>query len=170
MLRGLLHPSEYKKILFQVYQQPKVTYGTEKTKYSIAREAEANRMNELKEKIKAKKLSSQKSGIIAKVTKATDVIMTVNLLTNTGKGTKNAVPDDADTNAVKKDEKRSNFGGRQHRSSSVVRLRRAKNVVSAVSAFRDGLKPGKLYHRPKNDTSSSRSCVFINSGNYAKCC
>ena len=60
MLRGLLHPSEYKEILFQVSQQPKVTYGHERRESDIAREKLRARKKELREKIKKVQTLSEK--------------------------------------------------------------------------------------------------------------
>ena len=45
MLRGLLHPSEYKEILHQVSVQPSVTYGIEKRLSDIEREKLLARRN-----------------------------------------------------------------------------------------------------------------------------
>lgn len=162
MLRGLLHPSEYKKILFQVSQQPKVTYGTEKSARDYAREAMEKRKKELKANIKAKKISALNFGTKAKMTKATDVIKTVNLLTNTGKGTKDMVSDvgkfaAAGFNTVKQDEKISTFASKQHLLSSFNRLRKTKHVVSALSAFKGGLKPVTVPHRQRKRTLNSEN-------------
>ena len=163
MLRGLLHPSEYKKILFQVSQQPKVTYGTEKSVAYLASQVQTNRINEMREKIKAKKLSSQKYERVAKLTKATDVIITVNnLLSNKDKGTKEPVSDNGtfpktQSNVVKEDNNMSSLYARQHRSNSIGRLRMVKNVVSAVSAFKCGLKPGTVSCGQRSGASTSES-------------
>ena len=117
MLRGLLHPSDYKEILFRVSSQPKVTYGDEKCLKEQRRKLQEKRISELKKKIKAKKVS-QKFGLQNKFAMAKDVITTVQAL-STGAKEKHSASS-MDENTV---------------SNSLTKV---KNVATAVTAFKQG--------------------------------
>ena len=118
MLRGLLHPSDYKEILFRVSSQPKVTYGEEKSSSYMARKQQEKRMSELKKKIQAKKIS-QKAGPASKFAMATDVIKTVHALSYGAK------------------EKHSTSSADGIPNSASNSLTKVKNVATAVSAFKN---------------------------------
>ena len=117
MLRGLLHPSDYKEILFRVSQQPKVTYGDEKSLSYMARKQQEIRLGELRKKIKAKKVS-QKFGIQNKLAMAKDVITTVKTLSYGAK------------------EKQSTSSAEGNLESNS--FRKVKNVTKVVSALKNG--------------------------------
>ena len=121
MLRGLLHPSDYKEILFRVSTEPKVTYGVEKSSNYMVRIQQEKRMAELKKKIRAKKIS-QKVGTASKFAMAKDVITTVQALSYGAK------------------EKHSTSSADGIPYSAPKPLTKIKNVATAVSAFKNGTK------------------------------
>ena len=146
MLRGLLHPSEYKEILFQVSEEPKVTYGAEKSTASIARDNQMSRMSELKQKIKAKKTSVKSlkstSDNSIKVTNAKHVITTIEELR---KGVKEK--QDTVSEATSNVEVMDDITG----LDSISGLHKFKAVSKAISAF----QVSKAI-RPKNTLNARR--------------
>ena len=118
MLRGLLHPSEYKEILFQISEQPIVTYGSELSTSAIARAKMRARDNELREKIRrAKTLADAGKGVM-RMAASIKALSTV-----TGS---------------------SNQKNKEQPETAAEVLRKAKTLAFIVSAFKDNLKAKKV--------------------------
>ena len=128
MLRGLLHPSEYKEILFQVAQQPNVTYGHERRSSSLARERIRARDTKLREKIKTVKHLADEVNNVRKMTGAIQVLSQA-----------------------------SEYGQKSTSKPKTLsdELRRIKLLATVVSAFKGNLKSQKSSDKSKNEVQST---------------
>ena len=72
MLRGVLHPSEYKEILYQVAKEPEITYGTERRRSSIFRENLLEKSKKVREMIGTSKKLSEQAKEVQTLTKVVD--------------------------------------------------------------------------------------------------
>ena len=127
MLRGLLHPSEYKEILFQVSQQPTVTYGQERRLSDIRKERLKQREEELREKIRNVKSLSESVSTVKKMAVA------VRTMSKVAKESKE-MPSEGNTISDKK--------------------RRARLILTVVQAFKGGRKSQTTSDESKSEVQN----------------
>ena len=144
MLRGLLHPSEYKEILYQISQRPIVTYGEEKSMATVNHERQLNRISELKQKIKAKKVSQLKKEIATqKVDRAKAVLTVVSALTT--------------TRSKSIDEATTSTSSKSMEETSNAKMKKMKRAVATINALKMKSTTKETKDGPKDEPKATNS-------------